>query len=58
MLNEMDSLELDDALINDYLADLCDGNCSIHKHYENDIKITVVDTELKEYCHVIPWAVG
>ena len=33
-------------------------NCSIHKHYENDIKITVVDTELKEYCHVIPWAVG
>lgn len=54
----MDSLELDDALINDYLADLCDGNCSIHKHYENDIKITVVDTELKEYCHVIPWAVG
>lgn len=33
-------------------------NCSVHKHYENDIKITVVDTELKEYYHIIPWAVG
>ncbi len=33
-------------------------NCSVHKAYENDIKITIVDTESKKYFHIIPWAVG
>ena len=40
LLNEMDSLELDDALINDYLADLCEGKV-------NDTLIDYVD-ELHE----------
>lgn len=25
LLNDMESLEMDDALVNDYLADLCEG---------------------------------
>ncbi len=36
LLNEMDSLDLDEALINEYLSDLCEGKV-------NDMLIDYVD---------------
>ena len=41
LLNDMESLEMDDALVNDYLADLCEGKV-------NDLLIDYVDELYEE----------
>lgn len=54
LLNDMESLEMDDALVNDYLADLCEGKVNdwlidyVNELYEEmkDIKKTKERKEL------------